>query len=353
MVRKEKGTLEVVRFRVLVETTFSDLQRERAILEPLGADVVGREALLDRDLKTTAREADALICQRARITREVISHLRRCRIIVRYGVGTENVDVEAATEQGIVVSNVPDYCVEEVADHTIALLLTLARRLSDFDRGLRAGGWDDRVSHLKIRRLRGRILGLIGLGRIGLAVASRARAFGLIVLAHDPYLPPALNGSVRMVDLDELLRTSDFVSLHVPETHGTLRLIGERELRLMRREAYLINTARGAVVDEEALKRAVVEEWIAGAGLDVSTVEPITAGHALLELPNTVITPHVAYFSRESLAEVQIKAAKEVARVLLGTRPRSAVNPEVLGRLRGSDSQDTRLGRKTSSRHRR
>jgi D-3-phosphoglycerate dehydrogenase len=341
----------VARFRVFVETTFSDLQRERAILEPLGAEVVGREALFDRDLMGIAQEADALICQRARITRNVINHLRRCRIIVRYGIGTENVDVEAATDQGIVVSNVPDYCVEEVADHTIALLLTLARRLFDFDRGLRAGDWDDRVAPLRIHRIRGRTLGLIGLGRIGRAVASRARAFGLVVLAHDPYLPSELDGSVRMVDLDELLRASDFVSLHVPETHGTLRLVGERELRLMRKEAYLINTARGAVIDEEALKRAVAEKWIAGAGLDVSTVEPIRAGHALLDLPNTVVTPHVAYFSIESLAEVQIKAAEEVARVLLGKSPRSAVNPEVLRRLRGSDSHGTRLRNKTGSRH--
>ncbi len=344
----------MARFLVLVETKFSDLQRERAILEPLGAKVVGSETLSDGDLATIAREADALICQRARITREVISHLRRCRIIVRYGVGIENVDVEAATEQGIVVSNVPDYCVEEVADHTIALLLTLARGLFYFDRRLRVGDWDDTVGHLTLRRLRGRILGLIGFGRIGRAVASRARAFGLRVLAYDPYLSPnKLKSSVRMVNLDELLKTSDYVSLHVPETHETLRLIGERELRLMRREARLINTARGAVVDEEALKRAIAEGWIAGAGLDVSVAEPITAGHPLLDLPNTAVTPHVAYFSRESLAEVQIKAAKEVARALLGRHPRSVVNPEVLRRLPGLGSQGARLGRTTNSRGRR
>ncbi len=315
-------------YRVVVtDYVFPHLETERSILGEIGADLVAMQARSEAELAEAVEPADGLLVCYAPVTRRVIERAQRCRVIARYGIGVDNVDVAAATERGIVVTNVPDYCVEEVSDHALALLLACARKVALLDRGVRAGRWEARDA-VPIRRLRGQVLGLVGFGKIPRLLAAKARALGLAVLACDPYLDAATCEAhgARKVELGELLDQADFVSVHAPLTPQTRGLIGEAELRRMKPTAYLINTARGPIVQEAALLRALEEGWIAGAALDVLESEPPPAGHPLLRAPQVVLTPHVAFYSEESLQELQRKAAEEVARVLTGQPPRYPVN---------------------------
>jgi D-3-phosphoglycerate dehydrogenase len=248
----------------------------------------------------------------------------------------DTIDVAAATELGVVVANVPNYCVEEVADHTIALLLACARKLVRLDDVVRGGVWDHKGVG-RIHRLRGQVLGLIGFGKIARQVARRAQALRLVIRCHDPWVDPAEceQLGVERVDLASILADSDFVSLHVPLNDETRHLIGEREFAAMKPSAFLINAARGGLVDQAALRRALEGGQIAGAGIDLlDEAIPFDPGDPLLRLPNLVITPHAAWYSVEAVAELQRTAAEEVARVLRGERPLSMVNPEVWERAR-------------------
>jgi phosphoglycerate dehydrogenase-like enzyme len=266
----------------------------------------------------------------ARITRAVLAALPRCRVVVRYGVGTDTVDVDAATEHGVAVCNVPDYGVEEVSDHALALLLALGRRIVTLDRAVRGGDWS-LASSPDVRRLRGRVLGLVGLGRIGRAVARKALALGLEVVAYDPVAaPPA--PSVTHLGLDELLARSDYVSLHAPLVPATRHLFDDATFRRMKPGAFLINTARGGLVDTDALTRALADGRLAGAGIDVLEQEPIAPDHPLLDQPNCLLTPHAGWFSQDAFAELKTKAAEEAVAVLTGAVPRSCLNPEALVR---------------------
>ncbi|MDR7469030.1 MAG: C-terminal binding protein [Armatimonadota bacterium] len=316
------------RWMVLVtDYVFPSLEVERAVLRAVGAELVAMQAGSEAELAEAVGNADGLLVCYAPVTRRVIERAQRCRVIARYGIGVDNVDVDAATERGIVVTNVPDYCIEEVSDHALALLLACARKVAFLDRGVRAGRWEARDA-VPIRRLRGQVLGLVGFGKIPRLLAAKARALGLTVLAYDPYLDAATCEAygARQVELGELLARADFVSVHAPLTPQTRGLIGEAELRRMKPTAYLINTARGPIVHEAALLQALQEGWIAGAALDVLESEPPPAGHPLLQAPQVVLTPHVAFYSEESLQELQRKAAEEVARVLTGQPPRYPVN---------------------------
>ncbi|MDR7426193.1 MAG: C-terminal binding protein [Armatimonadota bacterium] len=316
------------RWMVLVtDYVFPSLEVERAVLRAAGAELVAMQAGSEAELAEAVGNADGLLVCYAPVTRRVIERAQRCRVIARYGIGVDNVDVDAATERGIVVTNVPDYCIEEVSDHALALLLACARKVAFLDRGVRAGRWEARDA-VPIRRLRGQVLGLVGFGKIPRLLAAKARALGLTVLAYDPYLDAATCEAygARQVELGELLARADFVSVHAPLTPQTRGLIGEAELRRMKPTAYLINTARGPIVHEAALLQALQEGWIAGAALDVLESEPPPAGHPLLQAPQVVLTPHVAFYSEESLQELQRKAAEEVARVLTGQPPRYPVN---------------------------
>jgi len=316
------------RARVIVtDHVFPSLSIEREILDQVGADLVAVQATQEEQLYDVVSGADALLVCYAPITKAVIERLDRCQIIARYGIGVDNVDVAGAAAHGIVVTNVPDYCMDEVSDHALTLLLACARRLITLDRRVRAGRWDARDA-VPVRRLHGRVLGLVGFGKIPRLIAAKAQAFGVEVVAHDPYCDDAIIAAhgVRRMDLEELLRQSDFISIHVPLTAETHGLVGERELRMMKPSAYLINTARGPIVSEAALVRALQEGWIAGAALDVLEREPPGSDHPLLGLDNVVLTPHVAFYSEESLQELQRKAAEEVARVLSGQPPRYPVN---------------------------
>jgi D-3-phosphoglycerate dehydrogenase len=316
------------RFRAVVtDADYPDVAQERAILEAIGAELVRENVQAEDDLIRVLKGADVVLNQYAKLTGRVIDALDRCKGIVRYGVGFDGTDLETATRRGIVVCNVPDYGTDEVSDHAITLLLAVARKLVLLANGVQHGVWS--VEPAKpVGRLRGRTLGIIGLGRIGTLTARKAQAFGIQVIAYDPYLSPDAfaERNVGQASLGDLLQTADYVSVHTPLSDATRHLIGERELGLMKPSAFLINTGRGGLVDGEALARALRSAQIAGAGIDVTEIEPIPRDHPLLGLESCIITPHAAWYSDESAAALQRLAGEEAARILLGQPARCPVN---------------------------
>jgi D-3-phosphoglycerate dehydrogenase / 2-oxoglutarate reductase len=317
----------------ITDYVFPSLEPEQAVLEPLGVELRRGQCKSEEEIIALAQEADAVLNCYAKMTSRVIERLKRCRIIARYGIGVDNVDLVAASKARILVTNVPDYCIDEVSDHALALLLALARRITAADGAVKAGAWDV-VAHAGIRRLRGQTLGLLGFGKIAKALASKVQPLGMKALVYDPYIEPALiaQHGAEAANLDRLLAESDAISIHVPLSPETRNLIGQRALTRMKSTAFLINTSRGGIVDEEALAAALKEGRLGGAALDVLTIEPPPVDHSLRQAPNMILTPHLAFYSRESVIELQTKAAEEVARALKGEPPRSPVNPEVLAR---------------------
>ena len=317
----------------ITDYVFPSLEPERAALEPLGVELRPQQCRSEEEIIALAEEADAVLNCYAKMTARVIERLKRCRIIARYGIGVDNVDLAAAGKAKILVTNVPDYCVDEVSDHALALLLALARRIVAADVAVKAGAWDV-VSHAGVHRLRGQTVGLLGFGKIAKALASKVRPLGMRVLVYDPYLEPATiaQHGAEAANLENLLDQSDAISVHVPLSPETRNLIGERELARMKPTAFVINTSRGGIVDEQALAVALKEGRLGGAALDVLSIEPPPLDHPLRQAPNIILTPHLAFYSRESVIELQTKAAEEVARALRGEAPRSPVNPEVLAR---------------------
>ena len=316
----------------VTDYVFSSLEPEQRVLAPLGVELRSQQCRSEEEIIALAREAEGVLNCYAKMTARVIESLTRCKIIARYGIGVDNVDLAAASKARILVTNVPDYCVDEVSDHALTLLLALARQVVSADRAVKAGAWDV-VAHARIRRLRGHTLGLLGFGKIAKALASKVQPLGMKVIVYDPYLEPAAIAAhgAEAVNFERLLAEADAISIHVPLSPETRNLIGERELARMKPTAFLINTSRGGIVDEQALALALKEDRLGGAALDVLSVEPPPADHPLRQAPNIILTPHLAFYSRESVVELQTKAAEEVARALKGEPPRSPVNPEVLG----------------------
>ncbi|MCA9233944.1 MAG: D-glycerate dehydrogenase [Planctomycetales bacterium] len=283
------------------------------------------------ELARRVREADILVASCfAKIPESVIAAGARLRGIVKYGVGVDNIDLAAAAARGIPVANCPEYGSGTVADLAFALLIALARKLSLIDAQFRRHGWfwpDEQFCGVD---LEGKTIGLIGMGRIGRKMARRAAGFDMTLLACDPYVDRTVvereGLALQWLQLDELLAASDFVSVHCVLTPETQRLLGERELRLMRPTAYLIDVSRGAIIDEPALLRGLNEGWLAGAGLDVFADEPLAANHPLLGMPNVVVTPHLAWYTAEAAARQSHQAADAVLDLLAGRGPRSVVN---------------------------
>jgi D-3-phosphoglycerate dehydrogenase len=277
-----------------------------------------------------ATDADAILVTYAKITADMIRQLSRCRIISRFGIGVDNVDIPEATAKGIVVTKVPDYCIDEVSDHAMALLLAAARKIPMANAQVHAGTWK-MPNFVPMHRLRGSVLGLVGFGRIPQLVVPKAKSFGLRVVAYDPYAPAEVfqQLGVERVEFRELLQMSDFVSLHSPLTPETKGLMNADAFKAMKKTAYVVNTARGPVIDEAALAAALDAKEIAGAALDVMTQEP-PGSSPLFGRDNVIVTPHTSFYSEESLVELQTKAAEEVVTVLSGKAPRNPVNPEVL-----------------------
>jgi D-3-phosphoglycerate dehydrogenase len=301
---------------------------ERALLAGIGAELVEQPCPTEEELLLHAPSADGILTLDEPFGARVVAALDRCRVISRFGIGVDRIDVDAATAKGIVVTNVPDYCVDEVSDHALALLLALSRRIVPLDRAVRAGVWDTFEVAGSTRRLRGQILGIVGFGRLGRRLAEKARALGLDVLAHDPLLPEdaVRAGGAEPLPLAELLERSDWVSLHVPLTPATRHLIGAAELARAKPGAVLINTARGALVDQDALVDALRAGRLGGAGLDVLEHEPPLPDDPLLALDNVLVTSHAAFYSQEALADQRRRAVENVALVLTGRAPHAAVN---------------------------
>jgi D-3-phosphoglycerate dehydrogenase / 2-oxoglutarate reductase len=310
------------------------------LLESLDASLVKGMWRTEDEIISQARDADAVlgVVSFHPFNRRVLGSLTQCRIVAGIAIGFEKVDLEAANEYGIVVTNVPDYCLDEVSGRAIALMLALAYKILRMDRTVREkriNFTQDRKALLEfahpVFRLREQTLGIIGLGKIGTTTALKARGLGMRVLAYDPYVlgPVMESRGVKPIDLDTLLRESDFVSLHTPLTSETLDMIGIQAFGKMKRTAYFINTARGGCVDEAALIRALEEGLIAGAGIDVTAKEPIAPDNPLLQMSNVILTGHSAWYSISSEAELYNKPMTQVVAALKGEWPLYAVNPEV------------------------
>jgi D-3-phosphoglycerate dehydrogenase len=313
---------------LVTDYAFPDLAVEQRVLGEAGAGLLVATTGDEDELVALAPRADAILTNWKPVTAPVLDAAVRCATVARYGVGLDNIDVAHATLLGIPVTNVPDFCTDEVADHTLLLLLALARRFVPMTDELRRGGWDNQSGGMPLR-LRGTTLGLVGLGAIARAVAVRARTLGMDVIAYRRS-EGGPDGIRVTTSLPELLASADVVSLHVPLDASTRGIIGAAELTAMKDTAYLINTSRGALVDTAALVRALDVGVIAGAALDVTDPEPLPAGHPLRTHPAAIVTPHSAFYSDGSVAELAEKAARNVAQILRGQIPATIVNPEVL-----------------------
>jgi D-3-phosphoglycerate dehydrogenase len=303
---------------------------EREILEPVGAELIltPKDCLTEEDVIDVARDADAILVREAPIRGKVLESIDRCKVIVRYGVGVDNIDLEATKRKKIYVANIPGYGTEEVSDHAVALLLACIRNLLVRDKNLRQGKFETDI-HDAIYRTGGKNLGLIGYGQIGRAFHRKWKGFlPNRVLVFDPYVPQEKiqdNGAEK-VDLNTLLIEADYISIHTPLTRETKHIIDEAALRKMKHTAIFVNTSRGEVVDENALIKALHEGWILAAGLDVFEKEPLDRHHPLVGMSNVVLTGHVGWYSKDSVRELQTRAAQEVFRVFSGETPVCWVN---------------------------
>lgn len=312
---------------LLTDRAWPDSSIEQRELAAVDAQLIeapdGSEATLTR----LVVDADAIMTCWAPVTEAVVRAAAKCRHIARLGIGLDNIAVSVATERGIRVTNVPDYCVEEVADHTLALLLACARKVAFFHLRTKAGEYRLQAGG-PLRRLRGSVLGIVGMGRIGRAVMERARAFGFEVIAWTRSGSDHGRGA-RMVELPELLRLSDFVSLNVPLTAETRHLLNRETLALLKPTAFVVNTSRGGLIDHAALWDSLQSHRIAGAALDVFEPEPPDLSQPLFQDERVIVTPHSAFVSAESLMDLRVRVARQVAATLSGGVPENMVNPQI------------------------
>lgn len=323
---------------VITDCDHDAIEFERGVATERGAALQLSECVTEDDVIAAAAEADAIVVQYAPITARVLAALPGLKAVGRYGVGVDTVDVEAATEAGVAVCNVPDYGVEDVSDHALAMALSLVRGLPQLDRNLRAGSID--LGPVRpLHRFSQLTFGLVGLGRIGAATARKAKAVGFTTIGTDPLIEPGgtAEDGIPVVDFDELFRRSDIVSLHVPLSDATHHLVDDAVLARMPAHSILINTCRGGVVDTEAVLRALQSGHLAGAGLDVLEQEPLDVDHPIAALPQTIFTPHAAWHSDESYGELKTRVVKNVLDVCAGVTPRDILNPSVLS---GTDRHD-------------
>jgi len=317
---------------VITDHRFPDLEQERRAVEAAGGTLVTGQAVNEEQVAELCRDADGVLTVRAPVNRRAISAMERCRIIVRYGIGVDTVDIAAATERGILVANVPDYCLDEVSDHALALLLMLSRQMISAISLAREDTWA--VGKMPpLQRLRGQTCGLIGCGRIGSLLAGKVSALGMSVIIHDPYLsePRAREMGAELVSLDALLSRADFISLHAPLTNETQHLFGEAAFGKMKRTASIINTARGGLIDEPALLAALDAGKISSAALDVleseTVVTPVRT--ALVRHPKIIVTAHTAWLSEQARATLQLRAIEQVLACLRGETPYGLINREL------------------------
>ena len=332
---------------LITDYAWKDLELERKVLAQIGAQLIVARTGSEDELITLATDVDGILTNWKPVTEKVIRHACRCRILCRFGVGLDNIDVRYATGAGIIVTNVPHYCVEEVTEHALALLLSLARKVTFFDAAIERGVYD-LAPGTPLFRIKGKTLGIAGFGSIGKLMAGKARALGLNVVVHSRTTswPPSASSVVTPVSFTDLLRQSDFISIHLPLTAETRNLFNYEAFRQMKRTAFLINTARGGVIDSAGLLRALNEGLIAGAGLDVYTPEPPDPADPLILHPRVIATPHAAFNSEESIEDLRTTAASQMRDLLSGRIPNFVVNPQVL------DQPNLRADLKNANLHR-
>ncbi|MCG8482528.1 MAG: C-terminal binding protein [Clostridia bacterium] len=324
------------KFKVYIsDFDYGDNDVEKSILEPIGAEVIGLHSKTGKGLAEQAKDADAIIQQYAKITRETIEQLENCKIIARYGIGVDILDVQACYDNNIVVTNVPDYCLDEVANHAITLSFTLMRNIPWYDKAVKHGEYRWQSWRGPVPRLRDSTFGLIGFGRIAQNMTRKLLAFGARVIAYDPYVSKSFMATVgaEKVELDQIFKQSNSVNVMCPYNEDTHHIVNERTLNLMREDAYLVCVSRGKCVDNKALYHALVNKKIVGAALDDPEEEPMKMNNwtpdmnPLTTLDNCILTPHTAYVSAGALAECRKVASENVKAVLLGKKPFDIVKP--------------------------
>src|ERR1700719_4181088 len=306
----------------ITDSVFPSLDPAKKALARLDPEYRMASSASADDILAVARDADAILVTYAKLSGELLRQLTRCKAIGRFGLGVDNIDLPAAKACGIAVNYVPDYCLREVSDHAMALLLALARKVTFSNKLVQSGRWEV-PPIVPLRRLEGQVLGLVGFGNIPRALAPKAKAFGLKVITHDPYVSADVVKAlgVENTSFEDLLGRSDFVSVHAPLSPATRGLMNAAAFARMKKGAFLVNTARGPLVDETALVAALDSGHLGGVALDVVTVEPVAKDSPLLGRDNVILTPHTAFYSVEALEELQTKCATDVARVLSGEAP--------------------------------
>lgn len=326
----------MTKFKVYVsDYDYGNLDVERSILEPIGAEVIGLQCNTGVGLAEQAKDADAIIQQYAKIYKDTIDQLDQCKIIARYGIGVDILDVDAAYEKGMVVTNVPDYCLDEVANHALTLSLNLMRNIPFYDKAVKSGDYRWQAWRGPVPRLRDATFGLIGFGRIAQNLAQKIQAFGAKVIAFDPYVSESFMKTcgVIKVELEEIFKESNVVNVLCPYNEKTHHIVNEDTLSMMREDAYLVCVSRGKCVDNKALYEALVNKTIVAAALDDPEEEPMKiknwtpSMNPLTKLDNCIFTPHTAYVSTGALAECRKVAAENVKAVLLGEQPFDLVKP--------------------------
>lgn len=312
---------------MIAYTGFGDIEIEKKILSQIDAEIIHSENLSSPEALEAVKSADAVMVTLQKVTAEIIASMEKCKLISRLGTGLDSIDIPAATARGIWVTYVPDYSIDEVSAHAIALMMSLARGIPFLSQATRNGTWNS-AAWGPIYRLKDQTLGVLGLGRIGQATAEKGRGLGLNVIAHDPFANQEVADKlgVKLVDLDTLTRESDYISLHSPLLDSTYHIVNADFLSKMKPTAYIINAARGPLIDEDALLEAVRSGQIAGAGLDVLAVEPIDPDSPLLKEDRILVTPHAAWYSEQAKLDLRARGAEEVARVLSGQPPRAPAN---------------------------
>ena len=311
---------------IVADCDHPSIEIEQGVLKDICPEIRWLACRTEDEVISQCQDGEGILIQYAPMTRRVLEQLPRCKVIARYGVGVDTVDLLAASDLGIVVSNVPDYGTNEVSDHALAMMLCLTRKVPQANAQIKRGQWDFRLMY-PVHRHQVQTIGIVGVGRIGQAMAHKTHALGMKVVAYDPYVnPDSLPDYITLVSLEDLLRQSDVVSVHCPLTDVTRNMLDESMLRLMKPSAYLVNTARGCIVDEVALDKLLTEKKLAGAAMDVLAVEPGPMTHPLFKHENFYCTPHMAWHSEESAQELKRKAAEETRRVLRGEAPLYQVN---------------------------
>ena len=325
---------------LITDYVWPNIDVESEVLRAAGVEPVVAPDTSEDTLAGLAVDADIIMFCFAQVTGNVLRTAEKCKVASRYGIGVDNIDIPTATELGIVVTNVPDYCMDEVTDHAIGMILALNRRLLPHDSEVKSGGWASVVLDQPMHRTRGATLGILGFGRIGRSIAEKAAGFGMNMVAYDPLIEPGQSipmqsgDSVEIVSFEDVLKRSHFITVHTPLTPETEGMIGAEQLAMMMPGGIIVNCARGGIIQEQALADALNNGHLAGAGLDVIEPAPPPDDHPLLSARNIIITPHTAFFSQASTVELERRTAQEALRVLNGNPPQNLINPQVLGKSR-------------------